>query len=566
MPSRPTAPRSMRAPAAIGALFVIVVGALLAGRDREAVRQISIVFTGSLFGVVAVLAFVRGREAPDERAGWFLIALSHALLTLAGVVALVLPVSRVPAPGAFTLPIVNNVLVAAGLWVWPWHLDHPVRRFANVLGSALFIGSIWLLLWLSGTWSAGLLGDPFTRLTLVGFAIHVVLVGGMGLYLVSQAPRRVRGPLGWILAGTVASAFVLGLLQVFVTGGGTWGPLFAALTMGPIGYILAAWCRRPVEPPVAGELSPRWSALLYAPYAIVGGTLAWAVLARHEHLVAPSMAFFVLTAVLLGRQFLLLDELRESHQTLETRVRERTRDLETMQAAIIRTERMNLAATLGAGLAHNLNNALTVVLATSDALQDQVGNGPEAEAVADVVAAARQAAELSGRLMRFARQAREETPTSVDLREAAKEIEGLLRVYVGRDIKLTMDLEPAETTVVSTRSRFEQILVNLVSNARDVLPEGGSIEVKVTHVASGGVDLCVADNGPGITDDLKGHLFEPFFTTKTDGKGTGLGLVSVKAMAEQDGGSVTVDSRPGAGTAFHVTWPSANHPAAHGHG
>ena len=145
----------------------------------------------------------------------------------------------------------------------------------------------------------------------------------------------------------------------------------------------------------------------------------------------------------------------------------------------------------------------------------------------------------------------------VDVRAAVREIEGLLRVFVGRGIDLTMDLEPEDALVRSTRSRFEQILVNLVSNARDALRDGGHIAVTVRH-ADSRVELSVSDDGPGVAEDVRSHLIEPFFTTKEEGKGTGLGLVSVKALAEQDGGSVSVDSQVGNGTAFHVIWPSAD--------
>jgi hypothetical protein len=328
------------------------------------------------------------------------------------------------------------------------------------------------------------------------------------------------------------------------------------LTIAPLGFILAAWCRRPVEPLPSDDLSPRWSVMLYMPYAVVGGALAYAQLRHREDLVGPTLAFLGLTGVLLARQFVLLEELRESYRMLETRVRERTQDLEAMQSAIIRTERMNLAATLGAGLVHDLNNALMVVQATAGSLEDRFVDGPDAEAVTDVSTAARQATALTNRLMRFVRQQREETPTTVDLGVAVKEIEGLLRVFVGSGIDLTMDLDPSDAVVRSTRSRFEQILVNLVSNARDVLPEGGHIGVSVHHDDSH-VELCVVDDGPGVAEDARRHLFEPFFTTKGEGKGTGLGLVSVKALAEQDGGSVSVESQVGSGTAIHVTWPSA---------
>jgi signal transduction histidine kinase len=552
-------PRSMRVPVALSALFVAATGALLANRDQATIRFIATAIAGLLFGVGAALALSRAREVPSERRGWILIGASRALIALSGLVVLAFPVGRWPLSGPLVVVVFDSGLVAAGLWSWPWRLDRQVRRLPHVLGSVLFMGSLLVFLWLSGTWAAGLRGDTFIRLALLGSASYVVLVGGAGLYLVSEAPCRVRGPLGWILAGGVSTAFVVGLLQAFVTGSAIWGPLLAVLTIAPLGFILAAWCRRPVEPPPFGDVSPRWGALLYAPYAIVGGALAWAQLGgRHgQGLVGPTLGFLALTAVLLARQFVLLEELRESYRTLEARVRERTRDLENMQTAIIRTERMNLAATLGAGLVHDLNNALTVVLATASSLEDRYESSPEAEAVTDVATAARQAAALTDRLMRFARQQREEAPTAVDLAAAVKEIEGLLRVFVGRGIDLTMDLDPEDAVVRSTRSRFEQILVNLVSNARDVLPEGGHIAVSVRH-ADSRVELSVADDGPGVAEEIRNHLFEPFFTTKGEGKGTGLGLVSVKALAEQDGGSVSVESQVGNGTAFHVIWPSAS--------
>ncbi len=549
-------PRPMLLPVALSALFVAGTGALLAHRSETTLRTISIVIMGLLFTVSAALALSRAREVSAEQRGWTLIGAARALLALCAVGVLAVPPSYWPLYAALSIVLVDSALITVGLWIWPWRLDRPIRRVPHILGSILFMGSLLLFLWLTGTWAAGQHGDWLTRVTLLGCGTYVVLVGGTGLYLVSQSPRRVRGPLGWILAGAVSTAFVIGLLQSFVTGQVIWGPLLAALTIAPLGFILAAWCRRSVEPLDAGEMSPRWSILLYAPYAVVGASLAWAQLRHREGLVGPTLAFLALTGVLLARQFVLLEELRESYRTLETRVRERTHDLETMQAAIIRTERMNLAATLGAGLVHDLNNALMVVVAAASTLEDRFVDGPEAAALGDVSTAARQAAALTNRLMRFARQQMEEAPSALDLGAAVKEIEGLLRVFVGRTIDLTMDLDPSSAVVRSTRSRFEQILVNLVSNARDVLPDGGHIGVSVRHDDSR-VELCVADDGPGVAEEARRHLFEPFFTTKGEGKGTGLGLVSVKALAEQDGGSVSVESQVGNGTAIHVTWPYA---------
>ncbi len=365
---------------------------------------------------------------------------------------------------------------------------------------------------------------------------------------------------------------MLALLQRFLSGGSVSQPLFVVLFVGPLGYVFAALCRRPAEPTQQAPASPGWSLLLYAPYAIVGAALAGAQVHHRDGLAGPTVAFFALTALLLARQFVLLEELREAYETLEVRVRERTRDLESMQSTVMRTERMNLAATLGAGLAHDLNNALTVIRANATVVEELAAGKPEAEPAADLSAAAQRAAALTGRLMRFARQARDDGPAVIDVRECAAALEGLLRAFVGRGIELTMDLEPARALVASSRSRFEQILVNLVTNARDAVDddedegehdgkrERRAIAVRVRRVRdaprSEHVELRVEDNGRGMPDDVRAHLFEPFFTTKDEGRGTGLGLVSVRAMVEQDGGSVSVDSAPGRGTSFRVTWPA----------
>jgi signal transduction histidine kinase len=550
----------MRIPVALAGLVVLGIGILLIGRDAAVTRQIVMAAMTGLCGLAAVLCFRRASEIPAERRGWLLIGTARAAIGVAGMMALAFPKVPDSVPRGLGFAFVDNILTVTALWIWPWRLDRATRQLPHALGSALFIGSLVLLLSISGTWTAGLRADALTRELLIAYGTHVALVGGVALYLVSQAPSRVDGPLGWILLGAVSGGFVLALLQAFASGSVVWGPLFAVLTVGPIGTILAAWCRIEVEPPPCMKLSPRWSLLLYAPYAVAGLALGWAHVVARPGLAGPTLGYLGLTAILLERQFVLLEELTESHHTLEARVRQRTRDLETMQTAVIRTEKMNLSATLGAGLAHDLNNALTVVLAAASALEERFDRGePEAEAAADVRTAAQQACALTGRLMQFARQAREEAPGRIDLGETALQIESLLRVFVGQNIDLSMDLEPNSTTVVSTRARFEQILVNLVSNARDVLPDGGRIVVSVHHIDSGGVELSVEDNGPGVNEDVRAHLFEPFFTTKPEGHGTGLGLVSVKAMAEQDGGSVSVESRPGAGTVFHVSWPRAPH-------
>ena len=135
-----------------------------------------------------------------------------------------------------------------------------------------------------------------------------------------------------------------------------------------------------------------------------------------------------------------------------------------------------------------------------------------------------------------------------------QDLSGLLRALLGRGVALDLALAPAPVVVRSARGRIEHILLNLVSNARDATPSGGRVTIRVSN--GGDVKLEVEDTGAGIPPEVRAQLFEPFFTTKEE-NGTGLGLASVRALAEEDGGSVAVESEVGRGAHFTVSWPRA---------
>ena len=160
----------MGLPVAFAGLFVAATGALLADKSPATIRTIVTVIMGVLFAVGSAMSLARASEAPAERRGWILIGTSRALMALSGLSLIAFPVSRWPVRILVGITIFENGLVTAGLWIWPWRLDRPVRRLPHVLGSALFMGSLILFLWLSGTWAAGLRGDPFVRVTLLGCA------------------------------------------------------------------------------------------------------------------------------------------------------------------------------------------------------------------------------------------------------------------------------------------------------------------------------------------------------------------------------------------------------------
>jgi CheY-like chemotaxis protein len=188
----------------------------------------------------------------------------------------------------------------------------------------------------------------------------------------------------------------------------------------------------------------------------------------------------------------------------------------------------------------------------------------------EVEAAARRAADLTRQLLVFSRQ-RVFEPVLVDLTESALRAERMLQRLIGETIELTTVGAPGLGKVMADPSQIDQIVINLAVNARDAMPEGGSLLIETADVvlddryaaAHAGVTpgryvmLAVTDTGTGIDTALQARIFEPFFTTKETGKGTGLGLAIVCGIVEQSAGTITVESEPGRGTTFRVHFPRA---------
>ena len=265
-----------------------------------------------------------------------------------------------------------------------------------------------------------------------------------------------------------------------------------------------------------------------------------------------------LVIVLLVRQYLALKDFSALSRHLETRVAERTQALEQAQSLLLRTERMNTLATLGAGLAHDMNNLLAAIQGWSDLVLMDLDNGrvPARDDLIRVQEATQQAAALSSRLMTLGRQD-SEPPKVMDLAQELPAIQPLLQALLPRNQTLRLDGVTGSIPFLGSRGMLEQILVNLVSNARDAMPSGGTITLRARPTLSGeaGPFLEIEDTGNGIPKELQGQVFEPFFTTKASGLGTGLGLVSVKSSLEKVGGSIAFASQVGRGTVFQIRLP-----------
>lgn len=239
-----------------------------------------------------------------------------------------------------------------------------------------------------------------------------------------------------------------------------------------------------------------------------------------------------------------------------------------LEAQVRQAQKMEALGRLAGGVAHDFNNILMVingltetVLATTDE------NSPIREDLEEILSAGRRAATLTSQLLAFSRK-RVLLPITFDLGEVVMSMQPMLRRLLGSDIELHVESSDEPKWIVADRGQIEQVLLNLVANARDAMPEGGtltistSIELRHHEVgrelfAAPEVVLRLTDTGQGMSPEVEARLFEPYFTTKARGKGTGLGLSTVYAIVSESGGMIQVSSRLGEGTTFTITLPLA---------
>ncbi|HET7541358.1 MAG TPA: ATP-binding protein [Polyangiaceae bacterium] len=230
-----------------------------------------------------------------------------------------------------------------------------------------------------------------------------------------------------------------------------------------------------------------------------------------------------------------------------------------LEASLAQAQRIQAVGRLTAGIAHNLNNALSVILPNVAECRE-LASGAIAGRLADIEHASTRAAEMVRQLMLFARPQDNATRSAFDLTDAARRIVTMCRSTFDRKIQIEfvpVQLPPA----FGNSGQIEQVLLNVCLNARDALLESERatprLSVELSAPATGLVCVSVADNGAGMTDAVRARIFEPFFTTKETGRGTGLGLASAYAIVTDHGGTIECRSRLGEGTRFEITLPAA---------
>lgn len=321
---------------------------------------------------------------------------------------------------------------------------------------------------------------------------------------------------------------------------------------------------------VAGLMAGRralWALYAWMVLAFVAGTLTdvrlgklpdpWQALASYG---VVSALMFLFIVVVVDRSTVALreslaaarargDELAAAKTRLEAEIAERER----LHGQLVHSQKVEAAGRLAAGVAHDFNHLLNLVLGYAARASGTDDDAQRSEALAGVESAARRATAVSRKLTTFAHRGTAVAET-FDVNTALSEMQPMLRQLFGPGVVIAFEPAAQAQVVCMDRGEFELVVLNLAANANDAMPDGGRFGI-VVQAQPGRVRLSFSDSGVGMDEAVRSRIFEPFFTTRANGQGSGLGLAVASDVVTLSGGSLGVDSAPGRGTTFQLELP-----------
>jgi signal transduction histidine kinase len=286
------------------------------------------------------------------------------------------------------------------------------------------------------------------------------------------------------------------------------------------------------------------------PFLFLSGTIG-------EDLAVAAMKTGAQDYIMKGNMGRLVPAIERELRDAEVR-RERAR----LEEQLVQARKIEAIGRLAGGIAHDFNNLLGVIMGYAGLIADALRPGdPNRECAEEILRASEHGAALTGQLLSFSRR-QALTLRVVELNAVLLDMSRLLRRVIREDIDLALRLAPEAGFVRADVGRLQQVVMNLVINARDAMPYGGRLRIETDLVEDATAPLgtrallSVSDTGVGMSAEVRSHIFEPFFTTKEPGRGTGLGLATVYGIVEESEGTIAVETEPGRGTTFRILFPS----------
>jgi two-component system, cell cycle sensor histidine kinase and response regulator CckA len=258
-----------------------------------------------------------------------------------------------------------------------------------------------------------------------------------------------------------------------------------------------------------------------------------------------------------------------SVESTDAEYRQLSQALTQSQEALYQSQKLEAIGRLAGGVAHDFNNLLTGILGITEDIKSTLeSDDPRREDLGEVLKASYRAQELTKQLLAFGRR-QVSAPKVLNVNQVLSDMHRLFARLLGEDIQIRLGLDPKLGMIKMDQTHLEQMLINLLLNARDAMSQGGNMSLETGNIELGAdyarrhpevqpgsyVLLTISDNGEGMDEETMKHIFEPFFTTKERGKGTGLGLATVYGIVKQSGGDIAVSSRPKHGATFQIYLP-----------